>query len=52
MTAAKILIADSLDPSGLALLRRGGAEVHELTAEERPRLPELLPTTTPSWCAA
>ncbi|HXO19761.1 MAG TPA: NAD(P)-dependent oxidoreductase, partial [Thermoanaerobaculia bacterium] len=38
----RILIADSLDPSGLELLRASGAEVHLLTAEERPRLPELL----------
>ena len=38
----RILIADSLDPSGLALLEQSGAEVHQLTAEERPRLPEIL----------
>src|SRR6185369_3804314 len=39
----RILIADSLDPSGLALLRESGAEVHLLTAEEKPRIKELLP---------
>ena len=38
----RILIADSLDPSGLELLREAGAEVHELTAAERPRLAEIL----------
>ena len=38
----KILIADSLDPSGLSLFREAGVEVHQLTAEERPRLPEIL----------
>ena len=42
MTAAKILVADPLQPSGIAILRRGGAEVHEVTAEERARLPELV----------
>jgi D-3-phosphoglycerate dehydrogenase len=40
---SRILIADPLHPSGVALLRESGAEVHELTAEERPRLAELLP---------
>jgi D-3-phosphoglycerate dehydrogenase len=39
---AKILISDSLDPSGLSLFREAGVEVHQLTAEERPRLPEIL----------
>ncbi|HVS02125.1 MAG TPA: phosphoglycerate dehydrogenase [Thermoanaerobaculia bacterium] len=39
----KILIADSLDPAGLEVLRASGAEVTELAAEDRPRLPELLP---------
>ncbi len=38
----KILIADSLDPSGLSLFQEAGMEVHQLTAEERPRLPEIL----------
>src|SRR5215218_407799 len=39
---AKILIADTLDPSGLTLFQEAGVEVHQLTAEERPRLPEIL----------
>src|SRR5215218_9421561 len=39
---AKILIADTLDPSGLKLFQEAGAEVRQLTAEERPRLPEIL----------
>ena len=39
---AKILISDSLDPSGLSLFQEAGVEVHQLTAEERPRLPEIL----------
>jgi D-3-phosphoglycerate dehydrogenase len=38
----RILIADSLDPAGLVLLRESGAEVREVTAEEKPRLPEIL----------
>src|SRR5215213_6459967 len=38
----RILIADSLDPSGLTLFQEAGAEVHQLTAEERPRLAEML----------
>lgn len=38
----RILIADPLDPSGLELLRGSGAEVHELTAEERPRLLDVI----------
>jgi D-3-phosphoglycerate dehydrogenase len=38
----KILISDSLDPSGLSLFQEAGVEVHQLTAEERPRLPEIL----------
>jgi hypothetical protein len=37
----RILIADPLDPSGLAILEESGAEVHRLTADERPRLAEL-----------
>jgi D-3-phosphoglycerate dehydrogenase len=39
---AKILIADSLDPAGLSLFAEAGAEVYQLKAEERPRLPEIL----------
>jgi D-3-phosphoglycerate dehydrogenase len=39
----RILIADSLDPAGLALFAAAGAEVHELAADERPRLAALLP---------
>jgi len=39
----RILISDPLDPSGLAILRESGADLHLLTAEERPRLAELLP---------
>jgi D-3-phosphoglycerate dehydrogenase len=38
----RILIADQLDPSGLEMLRKDGAEVHQLTKEERERLPEIL----------
>ena len=38
----RILIADSLDPAGLALLRASGAEVVELREEERPRLAEIV----------
>src|SRR3954466_16273849 len=37
----RILIADSLDPSGLSLFQEAGVEVHQLRAEERPRLPEI-----------
>jgi D-3-phosphoglycerate dehydrogenase len=39
----RILIADSLDPAGLVLLRESGAEVRVVTAEEKPRLAEILP---------
>ncbi|HEX3528139.1 MAG TPA: phosphoglycerate dehydrogenase [Thermoanaerobaculia bacterium] len=39
----RILIADSLDPSGLALLKESGAEVRLLNAEEKPRIQEILP---------
>lgn len=39
----RILIADSLDPAGLARFAAAGAQVHELTADERPRLTALLP---------
>ncbi len=38
----RILISDSLDPAGLEILRASGAEVHELTKEERPRLHEIV----------
>ncbi len=38
----RILIADTLDPSGLEILRAAGAAVHELTAAERPRLHEII----------
>ncbi len=38
----RILIADQLDPSGLGLFEKAGVEIHQLTAEERPRLPEIL----------
>ncbi len=41
-TPHRILISDSLDPSGLELLRASGAEIHELKKEERERLPEIL----------
>src|ERR1700712_483833 len=41
-TTSRILIADSLDPAGLSLFQEAGAEVHQLTAEERPRLAEIL----------
>jgi len=39
----RILIADSLDPAGLELLKESGAEVHVVTPEEKPRLAEILP---------
>jgi D-3-phosphoglycerate dehydrogenase len=39
----RILIADSLDPSGLALLKESGADVHLLSAEDKPRIQEILP---------
>src|SRR5215213_6745553 len=39
----RILIADSLDPAGLELLRQSGAEVRVVTPEEKPRLAEILP---------
>ncbi len=38
----RILLADPLEESGLAILREAGAEVHELGAEERPRLREIV----------
>ncbi len=40
--AHRILIADSLDPSGLSLFEEAGAEVYQLKAEEKDRLPEIL----------
>jgi D-3-phosphoglycerate dehydrogenase len=39
----RILIADSLDSAGLDILRASGAEVRQLTAEERPHIGEILP---------
>lgn len=39
----RILIADSLDPAGLALFAEAGAETRVLTAAERLRLSEILP---------
>ena len=39
----RILIADPLHASGISLLRESGAEVHELSAEDKPRLAQLLP---------
>jgi D-3-phosphoglycerate dehydrogenase / 2-oxoglutarate reductase len=39
----RILIADTLDPSGLALLEESGAEVRQVQPDERPRLAEILP---------
>ena len=39
----RILIADSLDPAGLTLLKESGAEVRVVTAEEKPRLAEIIP---------
>lgn len=38
----RILIADSLDRSGLDLLAASGAEIHQLADDERPRLGELV----------
>lgn len=38
----RILICDSLEASGLDLLREAGCELHLMTAEERPRLLELV----------
>jgi D-3-phosphoglycerate dehydrogenase / 2-oxoglutarate reductase len=38
----RILIADPLDPSGLALLAGSGAEVVELREADRPRLAEII----------
>ncbi|MCB1058168.1 MAG: phosphoglycerate dehydrogenase [Acidobacteria bacterium] len=38
-----ILIADPLDSSGVEILRASGARVHQMTADEKPRLLEMLP---------
>jgi D-3-phosphoglycerate dehydrogenase / 2-oxoglutarate reductase len=38
----RILLADSLDPAGLARFQEAGVEVHQLTSEERPRIKEIL----------
>ena len=40
--AHRILLADTLDPAGLALFKEAGVELHQLTAEERPRLEEIV----------
>ncbi|MDX1999870.1 MAG: hydroxyacid dehydrogenase [Thermoanaerobaculia bacterium] len=39
----RILIADSLEPSGLEILKSAGAEVTLLADADRPRLAEILP---------
>lgn len=39
----RILIADPLHSSGIDLLRESGAEVHQMTEEERPQLATMLP---------
>ncbi|MEM7483418.1 MAG: phosphoglycerate dehydrogenase [Acidobacteriota bacterium] len=39
----RILISDPLNPIGIAILRDSGAEVRLLEADERDKLPELLP---------
>src|SRR5262245_15395183 len=38
----RILLADTLDPAGLALFREAGLELRQLTAEERPRIKEII----------
>jgi D-3-phosphoglycerate dehydrogenase / 2-oxoglutarate reductase len=38
----RILLADTLDPAGLKLFQEAGVEIHQLTAEERPRIKEIL----------
>lgn len=38
----RILVTDPLEPTGLAMLRESGHEVYEVTAEEKPRLNELI----------
>ena len=40
----RILVADPLHSAGLEILRQSGSEVHQLTAEERPRLGEMIET--------
>jgi D-3-phosphoglycerate dehydrogenase len=41
-TGYRILISDSLDPSGLSVFAEAGVEVRQLREEERPQLPEIL----------
>jgi len=43
MATHRILITDPLHPVGVELLRESGAEVVELTEDDRPRLLDLLP---------
>lgn len=38
----RILVSDPLEATGLAMLRESGHEVHELAADERPRLVEMI----------
>ncbi len=38
----RILVCDPLDPTGLEILKQSGADVHPLTAEEKPRLAEIV----------
>ena len=40
--AHRILISDPLNEAGLEILREAGAELHLVTAEEKPRLAELI----------
>ena len=42
MPPHRILIADKLDRSGIELLAASGAEIVELAAADRPRLPEIV----------
>jgi len=42
MTTDSILIADPLAEAGLEILRQAGAQLHLLSKEERPQLPELI----------
>ncbi|MEM8993624.1 MAG: phosphoglycerate dehydrogenase [Acidobacteriota bacterium] len=39
----RILVSDPLEKTGLAMLRESGHQVDELTAEDKHRLPEILP---------
>ncbi len=39
----RILISDPIHPEGLRMLRESGADVHEVTPEEKERLPEVVP---------